>query len=334
MVMISPEKRHLIGLATSPVEERDLSQSVRGVGTVIHDETRLARIAPRFGGWVRAVQVNYTGQAVNKGDPLFTVYSPELYTAGNDYLLALRQLRSATNDPVRLQAAQSLIEAARRRLELLQVGDEQVRAIEQSGRPSDELQIVAPLSGHVLTKNAVEGQAFNAGETLYEIADLSHLWVRATVFESDLGAIRVGQEARILFPHLDNRSVESDVTFVYPHIDPLTRRGEVRLELENPDHVYRPDMWASVEIEVSKGRALTVPASAVIDTGTRQIAFVDGEDHHLEPREVKIGMRTDDYLQVLDGLEAGERVVTRALFLVDSESQLKAVVSGMGSPSH
>lgn len=329
-IVLSPEKRQLIGLMTSTVEERQLSRTLRNAGVVIHDETRYARIAPRFGGWVRSLQVNYTGQPVEKGAPLFTVYSPELFTAETDYLLALRNVQLMTNSPAAQQeSGRHLLETARRKLELLQIGDAAIGSLEQGGKATDELQILAPISGHVITKNAVEGQAFNAGEMLYEIADLSHLWVRAAVYESDLSSIKIGQKARVIFPSLSNKTFESSVAFVYPHIDPQSRRAEVRLELENPEHELRPEMWANVEIEVDLGEVLTVPASSVIDTGTRFVAFVDAEKDHLEPREVKIGAKTDDYWEVLDGLEAGEKVVTRALFLVDSESQLKAAISGM-----
>jgi Cu(I)/Ag(I) efflux system membrane fusion protein len=157
------------------------------------------------------------------------------------------------------------------------------------------------------------------------------LWVLAAVPEFELSAIRVGQKARVLFPNLNQEAIETEVTFINPHVDPQTRRGEVRLEVDNPGHALRPDMWATVEIEQNLGDVLSVPASAVLDTGTRNVAFVDRADGHLEPREVKVGAKTDDYWQVFDGLKPGEKVVTRALFLVDSESQLRAVVAGMGA---
>ncbi|HHY86204.1 MAG TPA: efflux RND transporter periplasmic adaptor subunit [Verrucomicrobia bacterium] len=332
-VVVSPEKRQTIGLTLSPVERRALSDTVRAVGVVEHDETRFARIAPRFGGWVRKVQVNYTGQPVKQGDPLFTVYSPDLFTAENDYALALQSRRIASNAAAGLPDPSTLAEAARRRLELLEVGDDELRRLEEGGKPTDEIQMRSPLSGHVIAKNVVEGQAFQPGDVLYEIADLSRLWVRAAVHESDLPRVRIGQKGRVLFPNLGGKQFESSVTFIYPHINPQTRRAEVRLELDNPEHVLRPEMWANVELEVSIGEVLSVPASAVIDTGTRFIAFVDGEKDHLEPREVTIGARGEEYWEVTGGLKEGERVVTRALFLIDSESQLKSVVTGMGGAS-
>ena len=326
-IHLAPEKRQLIGLTTAPVQPRKLIRSVRASATLTHDETTLARIAPRFGGWVRKLHVNYTGQHVKQGDPLFTVYSPELFSSESDYLIAARRSRSETNNA----EAARLRESARRRLELMQVGDDEIRELETRDAPADELLIRAPVTGHVITKNAVAGKAFMPGESLYEIAPLTKLWVRANVFESDLSELREGETARVVFPYLDNRTYESKVAFINPHIDPQTRRGEVRIELDNADLALKPDMWANVEIEIALGELLAVPASAVIDTGTRNVAFVDRADGHLEPRDVKIGAKTDDYWQVLGGLKAGERVAIRALFLVDSESQLKAAISGMGA---
>lgn len=334
-IVLSAEKRQLIGLTTSPVERRNLSREVRYPGVVTHDETRFSRIAPRFGGWVQSLQVNYTGQVVEKGEPLFTVYSPELFTAENDYLLAWRNAQLTNSSSVHQDSAQQLLQTARRRLELFQIGSGEIIALEKGGKPSDQLQIRAPISGHVLTKNAVAGQAFNAGEMLYEIADLSKLWIRAAVYESDLSLIKVGQQANVVFPNLNNKNFASTVTFIYPHIDPQTRRAEVRLEIDNPHHEIRPDMWADVNVQIELGEVLAVPASSVIDTGTRYVAFVDAANNHLEPREVKIGSKTEDYFEVRDGLKAGEKVVTRALFLVDSESQLKSAISGMsGNGEH
>ena len=162
------------------------------------------------------------------------------------------------------------------------------------------------------------------------MADLSHLWLDAWVFESDLPLMKPGLQATITFPYLGNKTFTAPMTFLYPHIDPQTRRGRVRLELDNPEHLLRPDMWASVEIQIPLGEKLLIPASAVIDTGQRFVAFVEGEDEHLQPRELKVGFKTDDYYEVLDGVKEGEKVVTRALFLVDSESQLKAAIAGMG----
>lgn len=332
-ISLSADKQQLIGLTTGLVEKRDLTQTVRTTATFEHDETRLTRIAPRFSGWVLDLKVNFTGQEVEKGQPLLTVYSPELLTAENEYLLAYQRLAQLKDQPAgpQLESAQRLAQSARRRLSLWQIGDEEISALEKSGRASEELLLRSPVSGHVVAKTAVEGKAFMAGETLYEIGDMSHLWVRAYVFEFEAPLIKVGQKARVILPYLGNKTYESTVTFLYPHIEPQTRRAEIRLEVENPKHELRPSMWANVELDASYGEMLTVPASAVIDTGKRYVAFVPRADEHLEPRDVKIGIKTDDYYQVLSGLKEGEKVITRALFLVDSESQLKAAISGMGA---
>ncbi len=333
-VAISPAKQQTIGLKTGPVETHELTRVVRASAVVEHDETRYARIAPRFNGWVRALEVNATGQNVEKGQPLFRVYSPDLFATENEYLLAWRQAQQAGPDTPTAQreSLQALLAAARRRLTLWQIGEEEIRDLERRGAASDEMVFRAPFSGHVTAKAAVEGKAFMMGETLYEVADLSHLWLRVAVAEADLPLIATGQIAAVSFPSL-GRSFRAPVSFLYPHLDIQTRRAEARVEFDNPGHALRPGMWANVEIEAPLGKRLAVPAAAVIETGPRAVAFVARPDDHLEPREVKIGARTDDWWEVLEGLKPGEKVVTRALFLVDSESQLKAVIESMSGPA-
>jgi RND family efflux transporter MFP subunit len=331
-VLISSEKRQTIGLRTSLVEPRDLAATVHATAVVEHDETGFTRIAPRFNGWVKKLKVNYTGQIVNEGEVLFSAYSPDLLAGQNEFLLALRNYhQSVTNQAMasQLEGARRLMESARKRLLFWQLGEEEIKALEERQEVLEEIVFRSPITGHVTMKTAVEGRAFTAGESLYEIADLHHLWLRVAVFERDFPRVKVGQKAHIRFPQLPGTNFETQVTFIYPHMDPLTRRGEVRLELDNPGHLLRPDMWANVDIEMPLGRPLAAPASAFIDTGLRFVAFVDRADGHLEPRDVQIGAQTDDYFEILGGLKEGEKVVTRALFLVDSESQLKAAISGM-----
>ena len=329
-VMISPEKQQLIGLKTSLVEHRTLSFTLHAPGVVQHDETRYAKIAPRFAGWIRKLHVNFSGAPLEKGQPLLTVYSPELLAAQNDYLIAWRQAERAQDDA----EARTLLDFARRRLRLWEIGDAEIAALEQRGQASDELLLRAPFAGHVLTRTATEGKAFMAGETLFEIATLNPVWLRLTLAESDFPHVSIGQKVWVEFPLLGNRTFEGKIAFLSPHVDPQTRRGEARVELANPDQILRPEMWATAEIEVDAGESLAVPASAVLDTGARRLAFVLREDNHLEPREVEIGTRTDEWWAVISGLKEGERVVSRALFLVDSESQLKAAIAGMGAGEH
>lgn len=329
-VMLTPEKQQLIGLRTATVEQRELALTVHVSAVVAHDETRYAKVAPRFAGWVRKLHVNYTGAPVQQGEPLLTAYSPEVLAAENDYLIAWRQAERAKNDP----EASALLEIARRKLRLWEIADSEIAALEKRGQASDEVLIRAPFTGHVLRRNATEGQAFMAGETLFEVADLDPIWLRLSLAESDFAHVRLQQSVWVEFPHLGNRTYEGRITFISPHIDPQTRRGEARVELANPGQVLRPDMWGQAEIEIELGERLAVPASAVLDTGARTLAFVLREDNHLEPREVQIGSRTDDWWEVTDGLKPGEKVVTRALFLVDAESQLKAAIAGMECGQH
>jgi Cu(I)/Ag(I) efflux system membrane fusion protein len=330
-VMLSADRRQLIGLTLSKVEKRSFSLTVRATGVLQHDETRYARIAPRFGGWVRKLNINYTGAPVEKGQPLFTAYSPELFSTESDYLIAWRavqQIGDATPVPQR-ESARVLLEAARTRLALMEVAEEEIHDLETRGAASQELVYRAPFSGHVLSKTAVEGKSFMAGDTLYEIADLSQLWLQASVAITDLPLLAVGQEATVTFPMVGNLTVTAPITFLDPHLDPQTRRGNVRIELENPGQRLRPEMWADVEIEIPLGEKLTIPAAAVIDTGKRYIAFVGGADDRLDPRVLKIRAKTDEYYEVVDGVVEGDQVVNRALFLVDSESQLQAAISAM-----
>ena len=335
-ISIPPEKQQLIGLRTAVIGRQKLTRTLRATAVFEHDETRMARIAPRFAGWVRDLKVNFTGRHVEKGEPLLTVYSPELFAAENEYLLAYRRIHQLKAGDANSGSSplQLLLESARRRLTLWQIGDEEIRALEKSGQPNDELLIRSPVSGHVISKTAVEGKAFAAGETLFEVGAMTPLWLRASVAESDLPLVRVGQKARVILPYAGNKTFDSRVDFIYPHFDASTRRAEVRLEVNNPDHKLQPQMWASVEIDASFGETLAAPASAVIDTGERCVAFVLRADNHLEPRDVDIGTKTDDWWEVKAGLKEGEKVVTRALFLVDSESQLKAAIAGMTGGGH
>lgn len=327
-IHVSPEKQQRIGLQTARVEARELTDTVYAAGVIQHDETTLTRIAPRVGGWIVKLHVSFVGQAVEAGQPLLTVYSPDLRVAEQEYLLA-RQANPTQHSTEPGGAAQRLVETARQRLLLAGVGDEEIAALEQRGTASDELLLRAPVSGHVIAKTAVEGRSFMPGESLFEIGQLSRLWVRATVSEGDLARLRLGQKARVILTHPERRALKTTVAFISPHLDATTRRGEVRLEIENPDHLLRPDMWVSVEMDLDLGTTRVVPASAVLDTGTRTLVFVKTPEDHLEPREVRIGARTDDWWAVPEGLAEGELVVTRALFLIDSESQLKAVVAAM-----
>ena len=329
-VAIDADKQQLIGLRTSVIGKHYLARTIRTNATLEHDERKLAKIAPRFGGWVISLKVNQTGQEVARGEPLLTVYSPELYSAENEYLLAWQRVQQVkTNGGAELAQAKTLLDSSHRRLRLVGIGDAEIAALEKAGKPDDEILLRSPVSGHVLTKRVSDGQSFMPGEVLFEVGAMTPLWARAYLPESDLAFVKAGDPAEVTVPFLPDKLFATRVDFVYPHIDPQTRRAEIRMEVANPDRQLRPNMWAEVLIEADAGEVLVVPASAVLDTGLRCVAFVVKPDNHFEPRALQVGLRGDDYWQVLGGLTAGEKVVTRALFLVDAESQLKAAIAGM-----
>ena len=318
-VFIPPERREQIGVVSTPVEEKDLARTIAVSATLEFPETAKVQVSPRIGGWIRELFIPSVGVRVAKDDPLFTLYSPELLSTQREYLAA-----KATGDD-------ALIAAARRRLELWDIGDAQIAAMEASGEPSDTLLVRSPAAGIVTEKVALPGMAFMPGEMLFEIADVSTMWIHAFVAEQDLPSIATGQVVNVAVAAYPNRLYTATVDLVYPSVDEITRRAEVRLSVDNSDRELRGDMWATAEFEIPLGRSLVVPSSAIIDTGKRFVAFVDRDDGHLEPRDVKIGSRSEDETQVRKGLAAGERVVTRALFLVDSESQLKAAIAGLST---
>lgn len=317
VIHIPPERRQVIGLVTTNVAKRVLAKTVRATATVETDETRLAQISPRIGGFVQELYVNATGQRVRRGDKLLKLYSPELLVAEREYFNAI-----SSGD-------QALSSAAVKRLGLIGLDDEQLDAIWHQGQASDTIDLKSPVSGTVMMKEVKQGSSFMAGEKLFEIADLSHVWIHAFIREPDIADVRTGLTATVTTAAYPNDVFDATVTFVYPAMDELSRTLEVRLEAGNEEFKLKPDMWATVEFEIGLGERLSVPADAVISTGRRHIAFVDKGDGHLEPRELKVGLRTDELLEVKSGLQEGEKVVSRALFLVDSESQLQAAVSGM-----
>lgn len=317
-VFIHPDRRRQIGLTTTVVENKALTRALRASGTVEWNETRRVQVSPRVGGWVQELYADYEGRAVEKGQPLFKLYSPELLATQREYLQA------------RATGEEAMIAAARRRLELWEIHDEQIGELERSNLPTDTLVIRAPASGVLREKKAFTGMAFMPGEMLFEIVDLSTMWVHAFLHEQDLPYVKTGLLASVAVEAFPNRLYSGRLGFIYPNVDEISRRVEVRLEVDNADGALRADMWATVEIDIDLGEGPVIPAGAAIDTGQRMVAFVERDDGHLEPREIRVGGRGKNELLVKKGLSAGERVVTRALFLVDSESQLKAAIAGMG----
>ncbi|MBK6908749.1 MAG: efflux RND transporter periplasmic adaptor subunit [Rhodocyclaceae bacterium] len=337
-VTISPAKVQKLGVRTAVVERRALSTNVRGVGRVEIDERRLATVAPRFEGWIERLHVGATGQAVRKGQPLFDVYSPELISAQREYEVAaqgLARLKDAAPDA--REGMQAVADAALARLKNWELSPAQLADI-AAGKRVASLSVAAPASGIVLEKKAVQGMRFMPGEVLYQIADISSVWVIVDVFERDLAGVRVGQAASITLNAYPDQRLTGTVDFIYPTLTAATRTVPVRVVLANPGGLLRPSMYANVELsQVGAGKTamppllpLLVPTSAVLDSGTRQtVLLVKGEGRYA-PRAVKLGRRSDDVVEVLDGLNEGDTVVTAANFLIDSESQLKAALGSMG----
>jgi len=332
-IRLDAAQQQAIGLTWGTAERRPLEKVIRTVGRLDFDERRLAQVTLKVSGFIEELYANYTGQPVRKGDPLFTLYSPELLTAQREYLLAReteRRLRQSSLPEARVSAA-SLAGASRERLRLWDLSPQQMRELEESGQARRTLTIHAPIAGVVIEKMAVAGQRVEPGMTLYKLADLSTIWVYGDVYEYELPFVQVGQEAALALTAYPEQRFTARVAYVAPMLDAKTRTAKVRFELPNsPDQLLRPEMYGTVELRVPLGERLVVPRTAVLDSGRRQVVFADGGDGRLVPREVRLGGRFDDAVEVLDGVAAGERVVTSANFLVDSESKLQAAESMMG----
>ena len=336
-VQISPERQQLIGVKFGTVERRPLEKVIRTVGRVDYDEKRIVTVSPKIGGWIEDLYVDFTGRFVKQGDPLLTLYSPELVSTQEEYLLALRAKKSLAKSPFPEVAGSgdSLAESAKRRLKLWDISDDQIKTLEETGQAKKTLTLYSPFSGFVLEKSAYKGMNVMPGAALYKLADLSVVWLYADIYEYELPFIRLGQEASIQLSYIPGETFRGRAIYIYPSLSPETRTAKVRFEIPNSHERLKPEMYANVEIKVRLGQKLTVPRGAIIDTGIRQLAIIDKGNGYFEPREVKVLRGTENYTgaeefyEVISGLKAGERVVTSANFLIDSESKLKDAVGGM-----
>ena len=329
-VQISPERQQLIGVRIGTAEMKPLEKVIRTVGRVDYDEKRIVTVSPKIGGWIEDLYVDFTGRYVKQGDPLLTIYSPELVSTQEEYLIALQAKKTLSRSPFSEVASsgESLAESAKRRLKLWDISDDQIRALEESGQSRKTLTLYSPFTGFVLEKSAYKGMNVMPGMALYKLADLSVVWLYADIYEYELPFIRLGQQASIQLTYLPGETFTGRMIYIYPSISAETRTAKVRFEIPNSHDKLKPEMYANVEIKIRLGQRLVVPAGAIIDTGIRQLAIIDKGNGYFEPREVK-AERVDEYYEVMKGLKAGERVVTSANFLVDSESNLKSAVSGM-----
>ena len=332
-VKISLDKVQLLGVRSEPAEMRELRRTVQAVGTIQANERLLYKVAPRFEGWIEKLHVNTTGQSVARGQPLMDVYSPDLVAAQEEYLIALRGAKDLQDSGPEAQAVmQRLADGALRRMRNFEISDRELQALQQEGKSRRLLTYRSGANGVVLQKPGIQGMRFMPGEVLFEIADLSSVWMLADVFEQDVGVVRLGQEATLRIVAYPDKAFTGKVVFIYPTIDAETRTAKVRVELPNPGGLLKPAMFANVELASGDGRskALAVPESAVLDSGTRQLVLVRRAEGLFEPRTVKLGMRADGFLEVREGLQAGEQVVVRANFLIDAESNLKAALETFG----
>ena len=331
-VVLSPEKIQTLGVRTEPTRRQVLAADVRASGTIGVDETRQHVIAPRFDGWVETLQADQTGMAVRRGQALATVYSPQLLAAQEDYRVAdaaLRELRDG--DAASLQSMRRLRDAARRRL--LNWGIDAGQLEHLAHVPPGNLTITAPVAGVVVEKPVVQGARFVAGDTLLELADLSTVWVTVNVPAAQIGSVRLGQPARFSSPALAGQTFDGQVSFLQPMLDAATRTLAVRVALPNPDGRLRPGLYGTVVLGGERGpEALTIPRSALIDSGQRQVVLVEVADGRFAPRPITAGRRSGDRVEVLDGLREGERVVVEGNFLIDAESNLRAALQGLAAP--
>ena len=333
-IKVSAEKVQKSGVKSVLVVRRAIDRSKRASGRVDVDERRTFTIAPKFEGWIERLHVNVTGQPVARGQPLFEVYSPDLVSAQREYALAAKAAAEASSES--RAAMQQLAEASLARLRNWNIDDDQVRSLAAGGPAGSErrtLTFRSPVAGVVTEKKAVQGMRFMPGDTLYQIADVSAVWVVADVAEQDIAWVKTGNTAAVRVDAYPGRRFEGRVAYIYPTLNAQTRTVPVRIELANPGGLLKPAMYAQVEFAAGGSRSVVaVPASAVIDSGTRQVVVVELGEGRFEPREVKVGARGEQFVEIAAGLQEGERVVAAGNFLIDSESNLKAALGGMEKP--
>jgi Cu(I)/Ag(I) efflux system membrane fusion protein len=330
-VKISPEKQQLIGIRTTTVEREPLVRTLRTTGQVTADESKLGHVHVKVNGWIDKVYADYIGQLVKKGQPLFTLYSPDLLATEQEYLIALRGENYLGKAPYReaSEGADSLLRATRDRLRLWDISDEQIKHIEQTGTVERTLTFYSPISGFVLERKAFPQTSVAPDTELYTLADLSTVWVNADVFEYELPYVRVGQAAEMELSYAPGRTYKGRVTYISPLLDPQTHTAKVRLEFANPEFELKPQMFADVRIRIDYGRPIVIPQEAVLDSGDKQVVFVALGDGRFEPRKVQLGAQVDGKVVVLSGLHPGDNIVSSGNFLIDSESQLKTAMEGM-----
>jgi Cu(I)/Ag(I) efflux system membrane fusion protein/cobalt-zinc-cadmium efflux system membrane fusion protein len=333
-VQLSPERMQSIGVETGTAEWKQINDAIRATGTVDIDERLVSYVQVRFSGYIRKVFANATYQYVKKNEPLFTIYSPQLLAAQNEYLLAKRNeltLGRSSVDGVAAGAA-ALTAGAEARLKQWDIPQDEIAALQRTGKATADLIINSPVTGYITERNALPNLYVEPATRIYSIADLSRIWVYAQVFQDDVGRLKPNDSVRITLDAYPGRTFRGRIESILPQVDLTTRTVRVRLEIANPDLTLKPGMFVNAEFRTNLGRHLVVPASAVLQSGTRQLAFIDEGGGKLTPKDVVLGPRTGDDVIVLQGLAAGQRIVTSANFLIDSESQLQAAAGSYMPP--
>jgi len=330
-VMISPTKQQLIGVRTDTVKRESVNRTIRAVAQVQIDETKIARIHVKIPGWVDQIYVDFVGKLVRKGQPLFSFYSPDLVSTQQEYLIALRAQKDLGTSPFPevSKGSETLLQATRERLRLWDISDDQLKKLDETGQASRDITMYSPVDGFVTKREVYEKMYLQPETELYELVDLSTVWVNAEIYEFEVPYVKVGQPATMSLSYFPGRTYTGKVAYIYPTVDPTTRTVKVRLEFSNPDFDLKPDMFAEAQLNISYGTQVFVPQEALLDAGTEQIVFVALGDGYFEPRKVQLGARLDGRIIVLFGVKPGERIVTSGNFLIDSESRLKSAMGGM-----
>jgi Cu(I)/Ag(I) efflux system membrane fusion protein len=328
-LQIPPEKQQLIGVKTVAVSLKPMEKVIRTVGRIEYDERRLATVNTKVEGWIERLYVDYTGKYVKKGGALAEIYSPELFATQQEFINLVKWSKTQNTEgfgKMLAQDAQQILEAARERLRLWDITDSQIKKIEESGKPIRTLTIYSPVSGYIVQKMALQGMRVMPGEKLFDVADLSTVLVIADIYEYELPLIKMGDTAKINLSYFPGKEFFSTIDLIYPTLSEETRTTKVRFTIPNPDGALKPNMYTDVQVKIDLGTKLTIPADAVIDTGERHVVYVDKGGGNFEPREVALGLKGDGMVEVIRGLNAGERVASAANFLIDSEAKLKGVV--------
>lgn len=326
-VKIDPTTVQNIGVRYETAQRRVLSKTIRTTGKVDYDEKRLYYVSTKISGWVEKLYVNYTGKSVKKGDPLLEIYSPELVSAEEEYIIALAY---KDTDPDQAE----MFRRAHRKLMYWDIPHEQIIRLEETRQPEKTMALVAPATGVVVEKDVLEGGSIMAGTNLYKIADLSTVWVYADIYEYEVPFIRVGQDAKVTLAYAPGEVFSGTVSFIFPYLNPESRTVRVRIEIPNPSGVLKPEMFATVELQSPvEIDAVTIPEQAVIHSGERSVVVVSRGEGRFESRDVKLGVAAGGYYQVIEGITVGEQIVVSSQFLIDSESNLKAALQQMTQDS-